>query len=95
MRDLVDVFSTIDGDFFNDEGPSSPYHILNFGVVMDQITREDVSRPVWQSSPSHQFSQGTTHSGFPSGTREKPVELKVGGPAHDEHHYNYAKCTFQ
>jgi len=76
-----------------DKGPNSPYEILNFGVVLDQVCREDVSRPVWNSSPSQNFFSGTTESGLPSGTREKPDKLMVGGHSHDEHHYNYDECT--
>jgi len=74
-------------------GKETSYTVLNYETVLDQITREDVSRPVWASSPSSAPTEGTTPQGLPSGTRESPKPIRPGGIAHDNHHYNYNKCT--
>ena len=41
-----------------DDGPDSPYEILDYDTVMHEIIRQDTSRPIWPSSPSTGFASG-------------------------------------
>lgn len=89
-----------DGSVY-DTGLDSPYVRLNTGTVLDAIVREDVSRPIWPSSPSSGFVTGVDASGLPAGTVHDPAPIVARGPGApptatpsggDTHYYNYAAC---
>lgn len=75
-----------------DEGPDSPYEILDYDTVLHEIIRQDTSRVVWPSSPSSGFASGVTQSGLPAGTMENPAPFVVGGKTKESHWYDYQQC---
>ncbi len=75
-----------------DKGPGSPYEQLDYGTVLDEVIRQDTSRPIWPSSPSRGFASGITASGLPAGTMEHPAPFVVGGSSGDSHFYSYFSC---